>query len=64
MGGFTFRNPEDVFREFFGGTDPFADFFGMCHFIFDVLKRNMYMEQKEDIEKLHQNNGTFNVFNV
>jgi len=26
---FTFRNPEDVFREFFGGTDPFgADFFG------------------------------------
>ena len=27
-GGFTFRNPEDVFREFFGGRDPFADFFG------------------------------------
>ncbi|XP_051995720.1 dnaJ homolog subfamily B member 6b isoform X1 [Xyrauchen texanus] len=27
MGGFTFRNPEDVFREFFGGRDPFADFF-------------------------------------
>lgn len=26
--GFTFRNPEDVFREFFGGRDPFADFFG------------------------------------
>ncbi|KAL6467510.1 hypothetical protein MHYP_G00231870 [Metynnis hypsauchen] len=26
--GFTFRNPEDVFREFFGGQDPFADFFG------------------------------------
>ncbi|XP_048040747.1 dnaJ homolog subfamily B member 6b isoform X1 [Megalobrama amblycephala] len=26
MGGFTFRNPEDVFREFFGGRDPFADF--------------------------------------
>ncbi|XP_072307057.1 dnaJ homolog subfamily B member 6b isoform X2 [Eucyclogobius newberryi] len=25
---FTFRNPEDVFREFFGGRDPFADFFG------------------------------------
>ena len=25
---FTFRNPEDVFREFFGGADPFADFFG------------------------------------
>ncbi|KAF7706791.1 hypothetical protein HF521_020045 [Silurus meridionalis] len=27
-GVFTFRNPEDVFREFFGGRDPFADFFG------------------------------------
>ncbi|XP_040023258.1 dnaJ homolog subfamily B member 6b [Gasterosteus aculeatus] len=26
-GGFTFRNPNDVFREFFGGRDPFADFF-------------------------------------
>ncbi|XP_027001343.1 dnaJ homolog subfamily B member 6b isoform X1 [Tachysurus fulvidraco] len=26
-GVFTFRNPEDVFREFFGGRDPFADFF-------------------------------------
>ncbi|XP_044032715.1 dnaJ homolog subfamily B member 6b isoform X2 [Siniperca chuatsi] len=26
-GGFTFRNPEDVFREFFGGRDPFADLF-------------------------------------
>lgn len=25
---FTFRNPEDVFREFFGGSDPFAHFFG------------------------------------
>ncbi|KAL4635293.1 hypothetical protein GN956_G14616 [Arapaima gigas] len=24
---FTFRNPEDVFRDFFGGRDPFADFF-------------------------------------
>ncbi|KAF3836616.1 hypothetical protein F7725_029174 [Dissostichus mawsoni] len=25
--GFTFRNPDDVFREFFGGSDPFATFF-------------------------------------
>ncbi|XP_043853104.1 dnaJ homolog subfamily B member 2 isoform X2 [Dromiciops gliroides] len=24
---FTFRNPDDVFREFFGGQDPFDDFF-------------------------------------
>ena len=27
-GHFTFRNPDDVFREFFGGRDPFAEFFG------------------------------------
>uniref|UniRef100_A0A8C2BH15 DnaJ heat shock protein family (Hsp40) member B6b n=2 Tax=Cyprinus carpio TaxID=7962 RepID=A0A8C2BH15_CYPCA len=32
MGGFTFRNPDDVFREFFGGRDPFADFFADDHF--------------------------------
>jgi len=25
---FHFRDPNDVFREFFGGRDPFADFFG------------------------------------
>ncbi|XP_037549879.1 dnaJ homolog subfamily B member 6b [Nematolebias whitei] len=30
-GGFTFRNPDDVFREFFGGRDPFADLFGVPH---------------------------------
>lgn len=24
---FAFRDPFDVFREFFGGRDPFADFF-------------------------------------
>ncbi|CAL8322309.1 unnamed protein product [Boreogadus saida] len=30
---FTFRNPQDVFRDFFGGADPFADFFddNSCH---------------------------------
>jgi len=25
---FSFRDPDEVFREFFGGRDPFADFFG------------------------------------
>lgn len=34
---FTFRNPEDVFREFFGGRDPFADLFGKS-FVF--LRKN------------------------
>ncbi|XP_034496033.1 dnaJ homolog subfamily B member 6 isoform X5 [Ailuropoda melanoleuca] len=29
--GFTFRNPDEVFREFFGGRDPFSfDFFGVA----------------------------------
>ncbi|XP_023660648.1 dnaJ homolog subfamily B member 6-like [Paramormyrops kingsleyae] len=36
-GGFTFRNPEDVFREFFGGRDPFADFFGPDPFADDFF---------------------------
>lgn len=27
---FTFRSAHDVFREFFGGRDPFADLFGVC----------------------------------
>lgn len=26
-----FRDPFEVFREFFGGRDPFADFFGEQH---------------------------------
>ncbi|XP_039111796.1 dnaJ homolog subfamily B member 6 isoform X4 [Hyaena hyaena] len=31
--GFTFRNPDEVFREFFGGRDPFSfDFFGFTPF--------------------------------
>ncbi|XP_042105037.1 dnaJ homolog subfamily B member 6 isoform X4 [Ovis aries] len=31
--GFTFRNPDEVFREFFGGRDPFSfDFFGFGSF--------------------------------
>lgn len=25
--GYHFRDPEEVFREFFGGRDPFAEFF-------------------------------------
>lgn len=30
---FSFRDPNDVFREFFGGSDPFAEFFnGNNHF--------------------------------
>lgn len=28
-GSFVFRDPEDVFREFFGGT-PFEELFGTC----------------------------------
>uniref|UniRef100_A0A8C5KZA1 DnaJ heat shock protein family (Hsp40) member B6 n=1 Tax=Jaculus jaculus TaxID=51337 RepID=A0A8C5KZA1_JACJA len=38
--GFTFRNPEDVFREFFGGRDPFSfDFLGLLgEFHFQAVK--------------------------
>lgn len=28
FGPYTFRDPEDVFREFFGGSSPFQDLFG------------------------------------
>lgn len=31
---FTFRSPDEVFREFFGGQDPFASFFGKSYTIF------------------------------
>ncbi|XP_063101679.1 dnaJ homolog subfamily B member 2 isoform X1 [Cavia porcellus] len=27
---FSFRSPEEVFREFFGSGDPFAELFGLC----------------------------------
>jgi len=30
--GFHFRDPQEVFREFFGGRDPFAEFFGHTGF--------------------------------
>ncbi|XP_030682204.1 dnaJ homolog subfamily B member 6 isoform X2 [Nomascus leucogenys] len=37
--GFTFRNPDDVFREFFGGRDPFSfDFFGQWGTVRSVCK--------------------------
>uniref|UniRef100_A0A8C3B192 J domain-containing protein n=1 Tax=Cyclopterus lumpus TaxID=8103 RepID=A0A8C3B192_CYCLU len=29
---FTFRNPDEVFREFFGSQDPFANFFVTCSY--------------------------------
>uniref|UniRef100_A0A4W2EUI4 DnaJ heat shock protein family (Hsp40) member B6 n=1 Tax=Bos indicus x Bos taurus TaxID=30522 RepID=A0A4W2EUI4_BOBOX len=45
--GFTFRNPEDVFREFFGGRDPFSfDFFGVLgDFHFQALR--IYTREKK-----------------
>ncbi|XP_012380647.1 dnaJ homolog subfamily B member 6 isoform X3 [Dasypus novemcinctus] len=45
--GFTFRNPEDVFREFFGGRDPFSfDFFGVLgDFHFQALR--IYTQEKK-----------------
>lgn len=34
---YTFRSPEEVFREFFGGRDPFSDFFG-DEFLFPEMR--------------------------
>lgn len=35
---FTFRSPDEVFREFFGGRDPFSDFFGEDFGMFSNLR--------------------------
>ncbi|XP_048196501.1 dnaJ homolog subfamily B member 6 isoform X4 [Perognathus longimembris pacificus] len=45
--GFTFRNPDDVFREFFGGRDPFSfDFFGVLgDFHFQAVR--IYSQEKK-----------------
>ncbi|XP_037372407.1 dnaJ homolog subfamily B member 6 isoform X2 [Talpa occidentalis] len=45
--GFTFRNPDDVFREFFGGRDPFSfDFFGVLgDFRFQALR--IYTQERQ-----------------
>ncbi len=46
MGGF--RNPDDVFREFFGGRDPFADLFGRYRSKLNWLtNKKIHMEQKK-----------------
>uniref|UniRef100_G3U069 J domain-containing protein n=1 Tax=Loxodonta africana TaxID=9785 RepID=G3U069_LOXAF len=44
--GFTFRNPEEVFRDFFGGRDPFSfDFFGVLgDYHFQALR--IYTQEK------------------
>ncbi|XP_069838663.1 dnaJ homolog subfamily B member 2 isoform X2 [Dendropsophus ebraccatus] len=36
---YTFRSPDEVFREFFGGRDPFSDFFG-DDFLFPGMRSN------------------------
>uniref|UniRef100_A0A8C5QU49 J domain-containing protein n=1 Tax=Leptobrachium leishanense TaxID=445787 RepID=A0A8C5QU49_9ANUR len=35
---YTFRSPDEVFREFFGGRDPFSDFFGDDFGMFSSLR--------------------------
>uniref|UniRef100_A0A7N4NTA6 DnaJ heat shock protein family (Hsp40) member B6 n=1 Tax=Sarcophilus harrisii TaxID=9305 RepID=A0A7N4NTA6_SARHA len=51
--GFTFRNPDDVFREFFGGRDPFSfDFFGLLGgFHFQSLR--IYAREKRMLDGFH-----------
>ncbi|EMP41117.1 DnaJ like protein subfamily B member 6-B [Chelonia mydas] len=46
--GFTFRNPEDVFREFFGGRDPFSfDFFDFYSVVISWLPEESNGGSKE-----------------
>nr|KAF6469273.1 DnaJ heat shock protein family (Hsp40) member B6 [Molossus molossus] len=49
--GFTFRNPDDVFREFFGGRDPFSfDFFGFEEVDSEELEPGEELEQLRGAE--------------
>ena len=42
---FHFRDPEEVFKEFFGGRDPFAAFFGkVINITFSVLKIKIFRQ--------------------
>ena len=42
---FHFRDPEEVFKEFFGGRDPFAAFFGKVKNItYSVLKIKIFRQ--------------------
>uniref|UniRef100_A0ACB8FW28 Uncharacterized protein n=1 Tax=Sphaerodactylus townsendi TaxID=933632 RepID=A0ACB8FW28_9SAUR len=54
--GFTFRNPEDVFREFFGGRDPFSfDFFDAYSVVFTWLPEMSYEGSEEgSVEELEE----------
>ncbi|XP_037643125.1 dnaJ homolog subfamily B member 6-like [Sebastes umbrosus] len=54
---FTFRNPDDVFREFFGGRDPFADFFGADPFSDDPFFGNGRRHQGR--ANRNRNSGSF-----
>ncbi|KAF7245832.1 hypothetical protein EYD10_08059 [Varanus komodoensis] len=54
--GFTFRNPEDVFREFFGGRDPFSfDFFDTYPVLISWLPEESYEGSEErSVEELEE----------
>ncbi|XP_034468653.1 dnaJ homolog subfamily B member 6-like [Hippoglossus hippoglossus] len=54
---FTFRNPEDVFREFFGGRDPFANFFGADPFSEDPFFGSS--RQHQGRANRHRTGGSF-----
>lgn len=51
---FTFRNPEDVFREFFGGRDPFADLFGRSVLFLPVCSHIYIFRNGEEAEERHK----------
>ncbi|KAG8014376.1 DnaJ-like protein subfamily B member 6, partial [Nibea albiflora] len=51
---FTFRNPDDVFREFFGGRDPFADFFGA-----DPFGEDPFFRRHQNRANRNRTSGSF-----
>lgn len=55
---FTFRNPDDVFREFFGGRDPFADFIGKS-FSWEALMGGREEEGLEGVIRAGRANGYY-----
>jgi len=60
--GFVFRNPEEVFREFFG-SDPFADFFGPSHSLHSNHLRHGHHKSGKSNSNRHGSSSTSSSLN-
>ncbi|KAM3915835.1 dnaJ homolog subfamily B member 2 isoform 2-T4 [Leptodactylus fuscus] len=60
---YTFRSPEEVFREFFGGRDPFSDFFG-DDFLFPGMRSDEMRHTRSApfLTDLYPGSGVFSSF--